>query len=107
MPTPTAGKAIVLNIMSCTGPAYTTPPVPAPYIAPAPNVLQQGCPYFLASVAPGQPTLYWDRYIFFTQRWQWTHDQRWDALWHLALFILAYRLVSMATWRIHYGRCKA
>ena len=66
-----AGKAIVLNIMHCEGaPLTSLPPgvTSALTVAPEPNHFQEGCAYFMASLAPGQPTLWWDRSIYFAQR---------------------------------------
>lgn len=101
---------IVLNLMHCDGAPLAAPPagVPPSLVPPAAlNTYREGCMYWPASVAPGAPTLVWDRYSFFVQRWQWSHEQRWEAMAHMALFLLAYRVASTLAWRLHYGRARA
>lgn len=114
MPIAWAAKNIILNLLDCTGPAWDVatmglpPGVPsAAAIAPSPNEIQVGCPYFRTSIVPGAPALYWGQYAFFSQRYDWSFELRWEGLRNLAFFILAYRLAAIAAWRLHYGRAKA
>ena len=64
------------------------------------------CPAFVGSPLPGVPTGPITRYGYFSTKFVWTYEQRWEALGNLGYCILAYKIATVLVWRLHYGAAK-
>ena len=83
-----AAKALLMNQFYCDDPSvcgvsFVTPPL------------------------PGMAPVLISRYNLFVARYQWTYEQRWEALANLGWCILAYRVAATLAWRMRWGAAKA